>query len=331
MEKIDFVILWVDDQDKKWQKDKDTYSKKEINDSNSKNRFRDWDNLKYWFRGVEKYANWVNKIYFITYGHLPKWLNTKSEKLQIINHSDYIEKKFLPTFNSNVIEINLNKIDDLSEHFVVFNDDMFIVNKTTPTDFFKHGLPCDEAVQNIITSYGKKEQIAHALINNIDIINRNFKKRSVMKKALFKHINLKYGVKTLRTIFLLPWYAFTGFHNPHLPISHLKSTFNTVWEKEYVQLDNTCKNRFRENNDITHWVFRYWNICENKFIPRNHKIGKYFDVSNNNQKICSTIKGKKCKLICINDSSTDFDFEQAKREINASFETKFPEKSSFEK
>ena len=30
------------------------------------------DNLKYWFRGVEKFAPWVNKIYFITYGHAAK-------------------------------------------------------------------------------------------------------------------------------------------------------------------------------------------------------------------------------------------------------------------
>jgi cytosine/uracil/thiamine/allantoin permease len=34
-------------------------------------RYRDWENLKYWFRGVETFAPWVNKVYFITYGHIP--------------------------------------------------------------------------------------------------------------------------------------------------------------------------------------------------------------------------------------------------------------------
>ena len=330
MEKIDFVILWVDDKDKKWQKEKELYSGKINNDTNSKNRFRDWDNLKYWFRGVEKYASWVNKIYFITCGHLPSWLNTKNKKLKIIKHSDYIDSKFLPTFNSNVIEISLNRIDDLSEHFVAFNDDMFIINETKPEDFFRKGLPCDEAVQNVITSYGKAEQIAHALINNIDIINRNFDKKKVIKSAPFKHYNITYGPRLLRTIFLIPWYTFTGFYNPHLPISHLKSTFNTVWKKEGKILGETLENRFREKNDVTHWIFRYWNICENKFVPRNYKIGKYFDISDNNRNICNCIKEKKYKLICINDSSTNFDFEKAKKEINQSFEQKFPEKSSFE-
>ncbi|MBQ6357217.1 MAG: capsule biosynthesis protein CapK, partial [Solobacterium sp.] len=39
------------------------------------NRFKDWGLFKYWFRGVEKFAPWVNKIYFITWGHVPTWLD----------------------------------------------------------------------------------------------------------------------------------------------------------------------------------------------------------------------------------------------------------------
>ena len=35
-------------------------------------RYRDWDILKYWFRGVEKYAPWVNKVYLL---HVDKLLN----------------------------------------------------------------------------------------------------------------------------------------------------------------------------------------------------------------------------------------------------------------
>ena len=115
----------------------------ENNNSNSKNRYRDWKLLKYWFRGVEKYAPWVNKIYFITYGHLPKWLNTENEKLVILKHSDYIPDKYLPTYNSNVIEMNYFRIKELNEKFVNFNDDMFIINDIREEDFFANGLPCD--------------------------------------------------------------------------------------------------------------------------------------------------------------------------------------------
>ncbi len=49
MEKIDFVIMWVDGNNIEWQKEKNKYrAPQEI----SVNRYRDWGFLKYWFRGV---------------------------------------------------------------------------------------------------------------------------------------------------------------------------------------------------------------------------------------------------------------------------------------
>lgn len=104
MEKIDFVIIWVDDRDPEWQKSYEEYSRKEFGDVRSI-RFRDWGTLKYWFRGVEQFAPWVNKVFFITCGHYPKWLNLDHPKLKFVKHSDYIPQKYLPTFNANTIEV----------------------------------------------------------------------------------------------------------------------------------------------------------------------------------------------------------------------------------
>ena len=140
-EKIDFVILWVDGNDKAWLEEKNKYLN--IKGDSGKNRFRDWDNLQYIFRGIEKHADWVNKIFFITWGHLPKWLNTDNPKLRIVKHEEFIPKEYLPTFNSNVIELNLHRIKDLSEKFVLFNDDLFILKDLKKEDFFKSNLPND--------------------------------------------------------------------------------------------------------------------------------------------------------------------------------------------
>ena len=63
------------------------------NADNRNVRFRDWDNMQYWFRAVEKFAPWVNKIHFVTYGHLPKWLNINNPKLNIAKHSDFYTTK----------------------------------------------------------------------------------------------------------------------------------------------------------------------------------------------------------------------------------------------
>ena len=94
-DQIDFVIPWVDGSDKEWAEEKSKYdgsNGESVN--NSISRYRDWDNLQYFFRGVEKYAPWVHKIYFITWGHLPKWLNTDNPKLVIVNHKDYIPEEY---------------------------------------------------------------------------------------------------------------------------------------------------------------------------------------------------------------------------------------------
>ena len=88
-EKIDFVILWVDGNDPNWLEEKNKYIG--IKGDSNINRFRNCDNLQYLFRGIEKYAPWVNKVFFITWGHLPKWLNTNNEKLEIVKHKKELQ------------------------------------------------------------------------------------------------------------------------------------------------------------------------------------------------------------------------------------------------
>lgn len=81
---IDFVITWVDMNDPKWQADFAKYSGKINNSKNevSEARFRDYGLLKYWFRGVEKFAPWVRKIHFVTCGQKPEWLNVNHPKIK---------------------------------------------------------------------------------------------------------------------------------------------------------------------------------------------------------------------------------------------------------
>ena len=114
--KIDFVITWVDGNDVSWQKEKEKYSltKEDV-------RFRDWDTLRYLFRGIEKFTPWVHKVYFVTWGHIPKWLNTTNPKLVIVNHQEFIPKKYLPTFNSHAIELNLHRWKQLTFFRIIFH------------------------------------------------------------------------------------------------------------------------------------------------------------------------------------------------------------------
>ena len=331
--KIDFVILWVDGNDKDWLKEKSLYQPK--NDSienNGKDRFRDWDNLKYWFRSVEKNAQWVNNIYFITWGHLPSWLNINNPKLKIINHKDFIPKEYLPTYNSNTIELNLFRIKELSDNFVLFNDDTFIMEKVKEKDFFNHNLPVECYSETINDSNKPCELHKHTLLNNIAIINKYYKKRDVYKKHFTKYINLKYGFKdNLSTLLLLRFGSFSMISNKHLPVSLKKNVLEDLWKKEFDTFNNSSLNRFRALSDISQYLVRYWQLVSGEFYPRNSKFGMYFELTNDNRKIINKIKKRKYKVVCFNDSEVLTDFEKSKTVLNNFLDKKFPEKSKFEK
>ena len=130
---IDFVISWVDGEDPEWISKRNSY--KEENDADVRSeRYRDFGTLKYLLRGIDSYAPWVRKVYLVTEGHLPEWLNKDCDKLEVVRHEDFMPAEVLPTFNSNAIEMYLHKIPGLSEKFVYFNDDMVILKKLEETD-----------------------------------------------------------------------------------------------------------------------------------------------------------------------------------------------------
>ena len=324
-EKIDFVILWVDGNDEKWLEEKEKYSN--VKGDSSKNRFRDYGNLQYLFRGIEKFAPWVNKVYFITWGHLPKWLDVNNEKLVIVKHEEFIPAQYLPTFNSNVIEMNLHRIKNLSEKFVLFNDDLFILKKLKPTDFFENDLPKDMYIEYIKQNCSHRHEIMKK--NYMSIIDKYFKKEEFIKENIFKVLNPIYGIQNLKTILNFKNKNFCDFYSQHLTQPFLKEIFRTVWDKEYQKIDEACKNKFRADNDLGTTMCRYWQLLSGKFQP-SKAIGKYFEMSDDNTKIMRTIEERKYKIICINDAKISINFEKAKREINGAFEKILNKKSKFE-
>lgn len=330
---IDFVIYWVNGNDSEWLKDKNKYDLNKGQDGSS-NRYRDWDNLQFWFRGVEKYAPWVNKIFFITYGHLPVWLNTNHPKLVIVKHEEYIPSEYLPTFSANPIELNLHRIKGLSENFVVFNDDFFIIKKTNPYDFFEDGIPKDIFMEYPVMCGGNNRIFSNMLVNNFNLLGKYFNRDEYKKKLVAKILSPKYGFYLFYNLilYLLPYPRFFGVLTPHFARPYLKSSFEELWELEEEYLKEVCMNKFRDINDVNIYIFRNWNIMKGNFKPENiFKFGKAYFLNNNNTKVYHAIEHQKYKLVCINDECNEKDFQIIKENINKSFEKIMPKKCSFEK
>ena len=333
---IDFVIPWVDGSDENWSAKRDRYlDKSSAGAGTGDNRYRDWGFLKYWFRSVEKFAPWVHHIYLITDAQVPKWLNPDSAKLTVVDHKDYIPEKFLPVFNSNPIELNMHRIEGLSETFVYFNDDTLITSPVKESDFFRKGLPCGLAVESPVTP-DREDIFNHILLNNCALLNANFSRKEYLRKQYKKRFSLvdAKGFILNAGMSVLKRDAFFGFEYSHLPNSFLRSTLEQVWSDNEERLTEVCAHKFRSIDDVNQYVFSYYQYVTGKFTPYSwRKNGKAFhldsSVPGQMEELCSVITSGKYKMLCINDKNVT-DFEGAKKTVLEALDKLLPEKSSFE-
>lgn len=334
---IDFVVLWLDSNDPKWQKDYATYSpyskigKGEV-------RFRDHYTFKYWFRAVETYAPWIHKVFLVTNGKFPDWINQDCPKLVLVEHADYIPHELLPTFNSCVIELFFNRIKGLSEHFVYFNDDFYLNAPVKPDYYFKKGLPCDNNKESCfnVPIYTKEDRfgVTLTMLANIGLVNRHFNRWKTVVQSPTRWFGPHLGLSGLiMSCILAKQRLFVGFTNYHIEQAFLKSVFDDVWEKENDFLRDSCT-RFRTDVSANQYLFRYWQFASNRFFPKKRSRKFFFlegkDVING---IEHTMNHEDCKSFCLNDSAfcSDEDYIYIKDQLHRIFEKKFPVKSTFEK
>lgn len=335
---IDIVLPWVDGSDPVWRKERDFW-RKELGDAvdesaNTEIRYQNWDNLQYWFRAVEKFMPWVHKIFFITCGHLPKWLNTEHSKLQIVRHEEYMPREYLPTFNINPIEMNVHRIEDLAENYLMFNDDFFPLNPIPERYYFQDDIVCDEAVESPImpVDIGSISGWSCRMkANDVLFINRHFNKRTVQEKNYGKWFYGGYGELLKRNEGLSYWNNFCGFHDPHTASAMKKETLRTLWRTEPEILDKASRNRFRAESDVNQYLIRYWQLCEGNFNPRKTEGKPYLVTTRNYRDVAEDIRKQKWQMVSLNEECTPAEFEKIKEAINGALKEILPEKSTFEK
>lgn len=338
-EPIDFVVSWVDGNDIQWRKEKEKFwlciNNEEVSQKgNGTERYREWDQFMYWFRSVEKFAPWVRNIYLVTCGHLPPWLNTKHPKLKIVRHNDYMNAKDLPTFQSVPIEINLYRIQGLSENFVYFNDDMVLTKPVFPTDFFLNGIPKHCAIAYPVRNYSENGIFAHQCFSVVGLLNDGDDFEKNVELYPEKWFNCLYGLDVRYN-----WLAYNEYYLPGLYFNHLayplcKKTMKAVWERFPQQMKNTSSHKFRTSSDITTQIFTMYDIIQGNFIPvpKDHYGKAFHSLSTEAHEVAEAIRTQKYKMICYNDSVdvTSNNFAEIKTIIGAAWDSLLPEKSSFE-
>lgn len=336
MSEIDFVITWVDGNDPQWQSEKRQYEAKsdmlEEGVDNRTERYRDWELLTYWFRGVEKYAPWVRKIHFVTWGHIPVWLNQEHPKLHIVPHEDIIPKEYLPVFNCNVIEMYLHQIEGLSEQFVYFNDDIFLIRKLSPKYFFQDQVPCDMLAFQPIVANPENPVMSHLYINNMLVLSKYFDKRTNVRQQPGKYFHLGYPpLYFFYNLLELSFPRYTGLYTVHGAFPYCRRTFEEIWQREEELLREVSTHRFRCKEDVSSYLFREWQKLTGHFRPKNIlRNFRYFNLGNENKKLLRTLEKQKAALVCLNDADLDISFPKVKHELQEAFEKLLKDKSSFE-
>ena len=334
MQGIDFVIAWVDGGDPEWQRRKAAYRGMDLSDDREE-RYREWELLRYWFRGVEKFAPWVNKVFLVCDQEPPAWLRRGHEKLEVVRHEMFMPVLYRPCFSSHPIELNMHRIAGLSEQFVYFNDDMFLLRPVKEEMFFRAGLPRDTALLNPVptTDLRGREggKIFTVPLNNCEYLNRDYEFRVCMRGQKRKWLSLKYGKGAVRNLMLMSWPRFVGFDETHLPQAFLKSSFEEAWEEDVDVLDATSRHHFRDDRDVNQWLIRERQLAEGRFVPRSGKVGKVFDLDRESDEAVQTVLRQKKYMVCLNDGPMGEEkFLRIKGELLGAFQEILPEKSGFE-
>lgn len=327
---IDIVYLWIDGSDSKFRKAKAEYLRAAgrddsmYRDATKDQIFRDNDELKYSLRSVEKFAPWINHIYIVTgFGQVPNWLNTKNSRITIVPQESILPADASPVFNSCAIEASLANIPGLAEHFLLANDDMFFNAPTSPNYFFD------------VSGRAK-----------FRAIYRKDGRKTDDKKSLYS-ILLYNAARAIDDAFGIDLYNYKSSHGID---PYIKSSMIECYENPGLAacISATRYHRFRDTADVHRLIFNLYDIVRGRArIVRVHSrhIGHnvVFDFLYNlihytsvrdsvfycRDAIESNVLSCNAKIVCINDGvdTTDKNIANNKK----FFETKFPNKSEFEK
>ena len=243
---IDAVYLWVDHSDPAFRTALERYAPGVHRGATASRLFRDHGELRYSLRSLIQNAPWIRRVHLVTNGQVPRWLDQTSQRLALVRHDEiFPEADHLPTFNSNAIEMNLHRIPGLAEHFLAFNDDMFL------------GRPV--AVEDFISPSG-----GQAL---------RFSDRSLPTDPTHPH---PLYAAAARTQLLLDHLYGPRLHRPwpgHTPRLYSKQTIQQLQSLLPGHFHATGGHRFRHSDDLPLWILYPFHLLEAPAQQgRHHRI-----------------------------------------------------------
>jgi len=235
---IDVVYTWVDDKDPEWAARKAAHTPDDLGGTGidsgglDKERFNNRNELKFSMRSIQTFAPWVRHIFLVTDRQCPDWLDPDHPDVTLVDHSEiYRDPSVLPVFNSHSIETQLHHIPGLSEHFIYFNDDVFLGEAVSPSDFFEANgctrfFPAAHTWSQFGLESEELESYQNAALNGMRLLGDKF---GAIPHRAMRHV-------------------------PHPANTRILAEMERLWQTEW---DTCMANRFRSDSDLSPLSFLY--------------------------------------------------------------------------
>lgn len=234
---IDAVIAWVDGNDEAHLNKMTNYveDKSKLGNQQFRTRFDQVNEIEFSVKSILKYAPFVRNIFIVTDGQTPLFLKNHREeypKVKIVDHKEIFKgfESYAPTFNSVSIETMLYRIPNLAEHFIYFNDDVFLMRKIKVNDFFSNGFPVLRGKFKSFDS-GIWYKVIHQKI--VKLLGKTTKDKKYGYKKAQQNIAVKLGFRKYLRL-------------DHTPAAIRKSTVKNYFEEHPEMIIHNIKHRFRE-------------------------------------------------------------------------------------
>ena len=234
--KIDAVITWVDGDDPRHRAKREQHGDKRMfshDDVAGSTRYKSLGEIFYCIASLNRYAQWLNKIYIVTDEQNPKVEELLAKHfpegtipMEIVDHKVIFRgyEEYLPTFNSISIESMTWRIPGLSEHYIEFNDDLILAAPTRPEDFFTE--------DGKVVCYGKRYRALYVTMSHLLRRHRDGSKQVSFRQTMLNGAELlgerRYFIKIY-----------------HTPKPLLRSVYERYFAEHDDQLRENIRHRFR--------------------------------------------------------------------------------------
>ena len=314
-EPIDVVYTWVDADDPAWAESMREWASRQdtvLESAGNMQRYAGRDELRYSLRSLWLYAPFVRRIFLVTAGQSPDWLEQNNDKIQLVRHEDiFPDPDCLPTFNSHAIESCLHRIPGLAENFVYFNDDVMLNKETTISSFFtRMGLGKSRFSQTASVPTSQPDATGTptdwATYCSAELVEQDF------------------GIRFERKL-------------KHVPMAMKRSVLSEIEARYAEPIARTRRARFRAETDIatTNALAHFYGISIGKAVEWEHVPGEYCYVDTGRgdfESKLAEVPAIDPLFVCLN-ATRHADVAPDRQEdiLGTYFETNYPLRSPFEK